>query len=48
MNQGALFHTNLFYHQEEFMHVSPNLKSIRIKLSEYGYTELEPNILFKK
>jgi len=45
---GGFLVTDVTDHSEEFMHVSPDLSSIRQELSDRGYDEVRPDTLFRK
>jgi hypothetical protein len=48
LRDNALLLTNIADHQQEFMHVSPDLKALRTEIEQLGYEELQPCRLFKK
>lgn len=45
---GGFLITNVDDHEEEFMHVTPNLGALRNRLASLGYTELERHVLYRK
>lgn len=48
LRPGGFIVTNVSDHEEEFMHVSPNLGRLRERLSALGYRELDRYKLFRK
>ena len=40
--------TNVADHGKEYMHVSPDLKSLRLRISEAGFQELSEDEIFRK
>lgn len=48
LRKGGLFLTNVSDHKQEFMHVSPNLQSLRNRIGELNYSVLKENRVFKK
>lgn len=48
LNDGGFLLTNIHDHQAEFMHVTPNLESIRNRLGELNYAEIKQHQLYRK
>jgi SAM-dependent methyltransferase len=48
LRKNALLVTNIEDHKKEFMHVSPDLASLRSAVKALNYDELEPRQLFRK
>ena len=48
LRNTGLLETEISDHGDEFMHVSPNLKSVRDRIHELGYEELKQNVIFRK
>lgn len=48
VNHRGVIVTNVMDHKAEFMHVSPNLMSIRSRLNELGYEEIQNHCLYQK
>lgn len=44
----GFIYTNIRDHHEEYMHISPDLSSVRRLIKEYKYKEIRPDILFQK
>jgi SAM-dependent methyltransferase len=45
---GGFLLTDVADHRDEFMHVSPNLAALRDRLTDFGYTALRRNRVFRK
>lgn len=48
LEPGGYLLTGVYDHEEEYMHVSPNLSSLRQELLSRGYEELGPYVLYQK
>lgn len=48
LRKNGLLITNVADHGKEFMHVSPNLKSLRKRISELKYDIIKENEIFNK
>ncbi len=48
LRENALLVTNIADHEQEFMHVSPELAVLREEIRALDYDELEPHQLFRK
>jgi hypothetical protein len=48
LRENALLVTNIADHKKEFMHVSPDLATLRSAIKALNYDELEPRQLFRK
>lgn len=48
LRPGGFILTNVDDHEDEFMHVSPNLDRLRDRLAAGGYEELDRYLLFRK
>lgn len=47
VNNGLLI-TNISNHEDEFLHISPNLEQLRNSIQELNYEEISPYTIFKK
>jgi SAM-dependent methyltransferase len=48
LKKNGLLVTNIADHRREFMHVSPDLKTIRDAIQKLGYDEISPNTIYSK